>query len=129
MMAKKRAQKRTTKGPNGQPTTPSFDEMFPVIARWINQEEGWIELGADDYSRSLARALYGGGMIWEGKGNYRSLEEALRAMERGIASWLEDNRPDEGQSRKKSSSAHPGRSSARKKPPKATRPKPDDPIK
>ena len=77
-----------------QPPTASFDEMFPTIARWISQEEGWVELGADHYSRSLARALYGGGMVWEGTDEYGSLDEALRAMEEGIASWLEEHRPD-----------------------------------
>src|SRR5947208_648759 len=77
-----------------QPPTSSFDEMYPTIARWISQEEGWIELGADHYSRSLARALYGGGMVWEGTDEYGSLDEALRAMEEGIASWPEEDRPD-----------------------------------
>lgn len=131
MMAKKRAEKVTTKGPNGQPTTPSFDEMFPTITRWISHEEGWVELGADDYSHSLVRALYGGGMVWEGKGDYKSLDEALRAMDEGIAAWLEDNRPDEGQSRrtKAKPSPRPGLSAAGRKSPKATHPKRDDRIK
>ena len=71
-----------------QPEPPCFDEKFPAIARWILQEEGWIELGADHYSNSLARALYGGGMAWEGTDDYGSLNEALRAMDTGIAAWL-----------------------------------------
>ena len=77
-MAKKRARKGTAEGLTGQPPTPSFDELFPTIARWVSQEEGWVELGADHDSRSLARALYGGGMVWEGTDEYGSLDEALR---------------------------------------------------
>jgi hypothetical protein len=88
-MAKK-AGKKTAIVKVAQPPTSSFDEMYPTIARWISHEEGWIALGADHYSRSLARALYGGGMAWEGSNAYGSLDEALRAMDGGIASWLEE---------------------------------------
>src|SRR5437763_652143 len=63
MMAKK-AGKKSAVVQSVQPPTSSFDEMYPTIARWISQEEGWIELGADPYSRSHTRALYGGGMLW-----------------------------------------------------------------
>ena len=94
-MAKK-AGKKTSIEPGVQSPASSFDEMYPTIAQWISQEEGWIALGADHYSRSLARALYGGGMAWEGTDDYGSLDEALRAMDRGIASWLEETRPDSG---------------------------------
>jgi hypothetical protein len=80
-------------GEEGQPV--SFEQSYPTIARWVTQEEGWIAIGADDYSHSLARALYGGGMVWEGRDQYGSLDEALRAMEAGIAAWLEENRPEE----------------------------------
>src|SRR4051812_14984801 len=94
-MAKK-ARKKTTSVQEVLPLTSVFDEMFPTIARWISQEEGWVELGADHHSRSLVRALYGGGMAWEGTDEYGSLDEALRAMEEGIAAWLEANRPASG---------------------------------
>src|SRR3954454_8277345 len=96
-MAKK-ARKKTTSAQDDQPPTSSFDRRFPTIARWISQEEGWVELGADHHSRSLVRALYGGGMAWEGKDAYGSLDEALRAMEGGMAAWLEDPRPAGGTS-------------------------------
>ena len=75
-------------------TLPSFEGSHPNIARWISQEGGWIELGADHHSRSIARALYGGGMAWDGASDYGSLDEALRAMEEGIAAWLDEIRPD-----------------------------------
>ncbi len=128
-MAKKALKKKATVQ-DLQSSTASFDESFPAIARWILQEEGWVELGADDYSRSLARALYGGGMAWEESDDYGSLDEALRAMEVGIASWLDEHRPDRrrgGSARKKPLAVSPERTKPRKKtPPKATRPESDD---
>ena len=71
-MAKK-ARKKNDIVQGVQPPSASFDEMFPTVARWISQEEGWVELGADHYSRSLARALYGGGMVWEGTDEYEQM--------------------------------------------------------
>jgi len=146
-MAKK-TPKRTAVVKSARPPISSFDEMFPTIARWISQEDGWVELGAGDYSRSLARALYGGGMAWEGTNEYGSLDEALRAMEDGIASWLEEHRRNQrtgeevnqvkGGSRgragekagEQARSTSPGRSIPRKRPsPDATRhPKLDDRV-
>ncbi|AGA30150.1 hypothetical protein Sinac_6040 [Singulisphaera acidiphila DSM 18658] len=94
-MAKKARGTRTkqSRGEEVQPT--SFDRLYPTIARWITQEEGWVEIGADDYSHSLVRALYGGGMVWEGTDVYGSIDAALRAMEAGITAWLEKYRPEE----------------------------------
>jgi len=39
----------------------SFDEKYPNITRWV-KEQGWIEIGQDDYSSSFLRALSPGGM-------------------------------------------------------------------
>ena len=132
-MAKKAQDKKDIVQGVRPPASP-FDEMFPTIARWISQEEGWVEFGADHSSRSTVRALHGGGMVWEGTDNYKSLDEALRAMEVGIASWLEEYRPDRGpggndkrtkgvsrdRAGKKAGSpalaSSPGRSASRKKP-------------
>ena len=86
--------KQTNNASEVRRTLPLFEESHPNISRWISHEDGWIELGADHHSRSLARALYGGGMAWEGKRSYESLDEALRAMEEGIAAWLDETRPD-----------------------------------
>jgi hypothetical protein len=131
-----------------EPPTFPFDEMFPTIARWISQEDGWVALGADHYSRSTVRALHGGGMVWEGTDEYKSLDEALRAMEVGIATWLEEYRPDgstveevrrpkigsRNQAGKKAENqaraTSPGQSASRKKSSsKAKAPKRDDRVK
>ena len=53
----------------------SFEECYPNIARWVTSQ-GWIELGQDEYSSSLVRALYEGGMVWEGSAHYETLDEA-----------------------------------------------------
>jgi hypothetical protein len=132
-MAKK-AGKKTAIEPGVRPPASSFDEMFPTIARWISQEGGWVALGADHHSRSLARALYGGGMAWEGTDNYGSLDEALRAMDGGIASWLEETRPDSGRG-DRAKKKPPATSPEKPKPPKksspkaAAHPKRDDRVK
>jgi hypothetical protein len=95
IMAKKTGGMRTNRRRDEETQPASFDQRFPTIARWILREDGWIGLGLDHYGRSLARALYGGGMVWEGATEYGSLDEALRAMEAGIAAWLGEYRPDE----------------------------------
>ncbi len=39
----------------------------------------------------MVRALDMGGMIWEGKPAYASLDELLRDLESGLTAWLEEN--------------------------------------
>jgi hypothetical protein len=132
-MAKK-ARKKNDIVQGVQPPTSPFDEMFPTIARWISQKKGWVELGADHHSRSLVRALSGGGMVWEGSDEYESLDEALRAMDGGIAAWLEETRPDGSRgerAKKKPSPTSPGPPSSHKKSSSkmSARPKRDDRVK
>jgi hypothetical protein len=74
----------------------SFDGLaaaYPHIARWIGEEEGWIEVGADEHDGSFVRALFSGGVAWEGKSSYPSLDRAFQALDAGIAGWLVENRP------------------------------------
>lgn len=75
------------------PSPDAFAAAYPHIAVWVREEEGWIEVGADDYSPSFVRAVYGGGMAWEGEPSYPSLDEALQALDAGIEAWLGENRP------------------------------------
>lgn len=70
------------------PEPGSFTARYPNIAAWV--QDGWTEVGRDDYSRSFVRALDIGGMIWEGAEEYASLEEALQDLDAGIAAWLEE---------------------------------------
>jgi hypothetical protein len=64
-----------------------LEKQFPNISHWIN-EQGWIELGQDEHSSSMVRVLDEGGLVWEGKNSYKTLDEALRETETAIADWL-----------------------------------------
>lgn len=68
--------------------TAPFTARYPNIAAWV--QDGWVEIGRDEYSRSFVRALDIGGMVWEGAEEYASLEETLQALDAGIAAWLEE---------------------------------------
>ena len=50
---------------------------LPHIAEWV-QDHGWIEIGQDEHSTSFVRALDIGGLVWEGKTRYGSLDEAFQ---------------------------------------------------
>jgi hypothetical protein len=65
-----------------------FEERYPRITAWVT-DDGWIEIGRDEYSRSLVRALSAGGLVWEGKPQYATLDEALDALEAGLTDWVE----------------------------------------
>lgn len=69
---------------------PDFATRYPNIAGWI-EGDGWIELGSTQDSPSMARALDEGGMVWEGKTKYKSIDDLLDDLEAGIAQWLEEN--------------------------------------
>jgi hypothetical protein len=49
------------------------------------------EIGQDEHSDSFVRALDVGGLIWEGESSYGALDEALQALEAGLATWMEQN--------------------------------------
>src|SRR5438105_14613576 len=75
------------------PIPDPFAASYPHITAWVRQEEGWIEVGQDDFSSSFVRAVYGGGLAWEGEPSYPSMDAALLALDAGIADWLRQNRP------------------------------------
>jgi len=68
----------------------TFEQVYPNIAQWV-KSCGWIEIGQDDCNRSMARALDVGGMAWEGKAKYTSLDELLRDLENGLIAWQKEN--------------------------------------
>jgi hypothetical protein len=67
-----------------------FSQSYPTIARWI-EEQGWIEIGSDEYSTSLVRALDPGGLVWESDSTIDSIDEALKELEKESKSWLKNN--------------------------------------
>jgi len=52
---------------------------------------GWIEIGQDEYSKSLVRAIDEGGMVWESKKQQVSVAEALEALEKFLINLFEEN--------------------------------------
>jgi len=64
----------------------SFESRYPHISSWV--KDAWVEIGHDDCGRAFVRALDIGGLIWEGTGPYPSMDEALRALDRGIGAWI-----------------------------------------
>jgi hypothetical protein len=63
---------------------------YPAITRWV-EDWGWIEIGYSEGSSSFIRALDIGGLIWEGKDTYASLDAALAALEKKLARWIAKN--------------------------------------
>jgi hypothetical protein len=78
---------------NKKPTT-TFEDLFPAIAEWIDTR-GWIEFGQDDQSRSMARVLDEGGMIWEGKKKYPSINEVFADVEQALKKELDYEEDDD----------------------------------
>jgi hypothetical protein len=67
----------------------NLEATYPTITRWV-QEYGWIEIGQDDMSRSFIRALDDGGMVWEGRKSYPTLDAALQDLEAGQVAWMQE---------------------------------------
>jgi len=83
--------RRAPKEVRAVPPSPEamVSDRYPSIARWV--QEGWVEIGRADWTGVMVRALDEGGMIWEGKISYPSLEAALDDLEAGIADWSKKN--------------------------------------
>jgi len=67
----------------------SFSETYPNIAYWT-ESCGWIEIGYDEYSRSFIRVLDEGGMLWESKPSYKSLDDALNDLEAALEKIIDE---------------------------------------
>jgi hypothetical protein len=73
-----------------EPEPYSFEGTYPNIAAWVSNG-GWVEVGYAEYTGSFVRALDEGGMIWEGVSRHESIDYALKALDQGIAEWLEEH--------------------------------------
>ncbi len=51
---------------------------------------GWIEVGFDEYGQSFIRALDPGGLVWEGKQFYDSVDEAMTDLKQGLSAWIKE---------------------------------------
>ena len=66
-----------------------FKSKYPNIANWV--QGGWIEIGRSDWGGAFIKVLDEGGLIWESKQKYPSIDEALEAAELSITKWLKEN--------------------------------------
>ena len=66
-----------------------LSKAYPNITYWV-EACGWIEIGRDENSDSLIKAFDEGGTVWEGAEEYETVDEALQALEKGLAAWLEE---------------------------------------
>jgi hypothetical protein len=67
----------------------NFSSTYSNIAAWT-ESYGWIEIGQDDYSKSFIRVLDIGGMLWESKPKYKSLDDALNDLEAALEKIIEE---------------------------------------
>jgi hypothetical protein len=66
-----------------------FSSTYPNIAAWT-ESYGWIEIGQDDCSQSFIRVLDEGGMLWESKPKYKSLDDALNDLEAALGKIIDE---------------------------------------
>jgi hypothetical protein len=67
-----------------------FAAEYPNIANWV-RAGGWIEMGPAGLSTSFVRALDEGGMVFEGIAKYPTIDDAFRALDAGIAAWIDEH--------------------------------------
>jgi hypothetical protein len=67
----------------------NFTSTYPNITAWT-ESYGWIEIGQDDYSKSFIRVLDEGGMLWESKPKYKSLDGALNELETALEKIIDE---------------------------------------
>lgn len=67
----------------------TFDEQYPNIAWWV--QEGWIEIGQDEYSQSFIRVLDAGGLVWESQTTHTTVADALAEADAAIEQYADEN--------------------------------------
>jgi hypothetical protein len=67
----------------------SFEKTYPNITDFV--ADGVVEIGYEYNTKTFIRAYDEGGMVWEGKGKYKSPDDALRDLEEGLKNWFEEN--------------------------------------
>ena len=66
----------------------SFEEKYPNISAWVL--DGQIEIGYGEYDDVFIRAIDAGGVAWESDAKFSSMDEALSALDQGMADWCEE---------------------------------------
>lgn len=68
----------------------SFSRNYTNLNWWV-ENQGWIEIGQDENSRSMVRILDEGDNVWESNPKSKSLDENLDTAEKFIANWIKEN--------------------------------------
>ncbi|EIC27871.1 hypothetical protein [Methylomicrobium album] len=63
---------------------------YPNITDLVNAGGG-LNIEYTREMEAVAVAFDKGGMVWEGKSNYPSIEALLEDAEQGIGKWIEEN--------------------------------------
>jgi len=66
-----------------------FERKYPSIASWT--EDGIIEIGHARWGDSFVKVIDEGGLVWEGKRKYASMDDALNETEKAITKWMDEN--------------------------------------
>jgi len=66
----------------------AVEGLYPTIAKWV-RTHGWVEIGDQQGFGFVARALDYGGLVFEDT-KATTLSEAMSALERGIADYIEE---------------------------------------
>lgn len=67
----------------------NFSSSHPNIVRWA-EFLGRIEIGQDHDAKFFVQVLDEGGIVWEGKRKYDSLENALDDLETALAKIINE---------------------------------------
>lgn len=66
----------------------SFEKQYPNISAWV--QDGQVEIGYGDYDDVFLRVTDAGGVVWESNQSYKSMDEALTAVDAAIAAWCKE---------------------------------------
>ena len=72
-----------------KPKKETFEQTYPHVTKWV-KGRGWIEIGQIDGFSNFVLALDEGGMVWEGQGKYKTMDEAFNALEKGLSAWMKE---------------------------------------
>ena len=67
----------------------NFSSTYPNITYWT-ESCGWIEIGYDNNTDTFIRVLDEGGIVWESKPEYKSIDDALNDLESALGKIIEE---------------------------------------
>jgi len=68
---------------------PIIEKHYPNLAAWVL--DGWLEVGHVRESNAFICLRDEGGVVWEGKNTYPSMDAALVDAEAAAKRWFKEN--------------------------------------